>query len=80
MPLQRRIELTEENARLVEEAMSRGAYQSVNAFLNDAMREWLLNKELGRLWDEGLASGLADPGETIEDIKAAARLLNAREL
>ena len=31
---------------------------------------------LGALWDEGLASGRADPAETMEDIKAEARRIH----
>lgn len=50
-----------------------GNYRSINEFLNDATREWLLNREVGRLWDEGLASGLADADETMADVKKAAR-------
>ncbi|MEM7221977.1 MAG: hypothetical protein AAF495_03300 [Pseudomonadota bacterium] len=34
----------------------------------------LAKAAIGRMWDEGLASGRADPDETIADIKRRARL------
>jgi len=73
MPEPTTVRLTGEAERLVQEALRLGHYQSIDSFLRDAAREWLLNRDLGRLRDEGMASGLADPAETMTDIKRAGR-------
>lgn len=67
------VSLTEEHARLVHEAVDSGDYASSSEVIREALRDWRAKRLLGRLWDEGLASGRADAGETIDDIKKAAR-------
>ncbi len=69
------ISLTSEHARLIEQAVQSGDYASSSEVVREALREWKGRRLLGRLWDEGLASGRADPAETIDDIKAEARRL-----
>lgn len=67
------ISLTEEHARLIGEAVASGDYASSSEVIREAIRDWKAKRLLGRLWDEGVASGLADPSETMDDIKADAR-------
>lgn len=67
------ISLTDEHARLVEQAVQSGDYASSSEVIREALREWKARRLLGALWDEGLASGRADPAETLDDIKAEAR-------
>jgi antitoxin ParD1/3/4 len=67
------ISLTDEHARLVDDAVASGDYASSSEVIRDALRDWRSRRLLGRLWDEGVASGRADGTETIEDIKRAAR-------
>ena len=67
------ISLTEEHARLLNEAVASGDYASSSEVIREALRDWRSKQLLGRLWDEGIASGRADERETIEDIKQAAR-------
>jgi antitoxin ParD1/3/4 len=67
------ISLTDEHARLVTEAVASGDYASSSEVIREALREWRGRRLLGQLWDEGIASGRADEGETIADIKQAAR-------
>ncbi|MCB2100172.1 MAG: type II toxin-antitoxin system ParD family antitoxin [Rhodobacterales bacterium] len=67
------ISLTDEHAHLLQEAVKSGDYASSSEVIREALREWKSRRLLGRLWDEGLAGGLADPATTMEDIKAEAR-------
>lgn len=67
------ISVTEEHAVVIEQALQSGDYASSSEIIREALREWKARRHIGRLWDEGIASGLADPGETIEDIKRVAR-------
>ena len=67
------ISLTDEHARLVTEAVASGDYASSSEVIREALREWRGRRLLGQLWDEGVATGRADDGETIADIKKAAR-------
>jgi antitoxin ParD1/3/4 len=67
------ISLTEEHARLINDAVASGDYASSSEVIREALREWKTKRLLGQLWDEGLASGRLEPGETIENIKAEGR-------
>jgi antitoxin ParD1/3/4 len=67
------ISLTDEHARLVTEAVASGDYASSSEVIREALREWRGRRLLGQLWDEGVATGRADDGETNADIKEAAR-------
>jgi antitoxin ParD1/3/4 len=71
------VSLTDEHARVVGEAVASGDYASSSEVIREALRDWRTKRTLARLWDEGLASGPADPGETIDDIKRAARAAKA---
>lgn len=65
------IALTPELASTVREALSTGEYASVSELMREALREWKQHRverdrameEIGRLWDEGLASGPAADGD-----------------
>lgn len=71
------ISLTPEMASLVREAVDGGDYASASEVIRDALREWKQLREqrakaieeVGRLWDEGRASG---PGRfaSLDEIKA----------
>lgn len=67
------VSLTDEHARMVSEAVASGDYASTSEVIREALRDWRLKRRLGRLWDEGLASGSTDEHETIDQIKEAAR-------
>ena len=66
------ISLTDEHAHLVNEAVASGDYASSSEVIREALRDWRAKHLLGRLWDEGIASGRAVEGETIAEIKEAA--------
>lgn len=65
------VALTSEMVAAAREATEAGEYASASEVLRDAMREWMRRRlertraitELGRLWDEGLASGPPADGE-----------------
>ena len=74
------IAITREQHAKIKAAIDRGDYASTSEVIRTALREWELKEELrriegeriGKLWDEGIASG---PGryKDIEEIKAEAR-------
>ena len=72
------ISVTDEHARLVEEAVESGDYTSVSEVYREAIREWKARRHLGQLFDEGLASGFSEPQPKIEEIKTKARLQSKR--
>ena len=53
--------------------MASGEYGSSSEVIGEALRDWQAKRRLAHLWDEGIGSGSADPGETIDDIKKTAR-------
>lgn len=67
------VSVTEEHARLLQEAVSSGDYASSSEVVREALREWKARRLLGRLWDKGIESGPCEPGTTMDDIKAEAR-------
>jgi len=67
------ISVTGEHARLINDAVASGDYASTSEVIRDALRAWKAKRVLGQIWDEGVASGRADPTETIANIKAEAR-------
>ena len=72
------ISLTDEHARLLNEAVARGDYASSSEVIREALRDWRGKRLLGQLWDEGIGSGHADEGETMAEIKEAARRQRSR--
>jgi antitoxin ParD1/3/4 len=72
------VSLTDEHVRMVNEAVASGDYASSSEVIRDALRDWKARRLLGRLWDEGVASGRADASETMADIKAEARRRHTR--
>jgi len=76
------ISVTDEHARLISEAVESGDYASTSEIVREALRDWRARREIRRLWDEGLASGLPEdwsPDE-MEAIKSEARALRERKL
>ena len=67
------ISITDEHAALLQEAVGSGAYASSSEVVREALREWRARRVVGELWDAGLASGRAEPGTTITNIKREAR-------
>jgi len=67
------VSLTDEHARLLQDAVKSGDYASSSEVVREALREWKTRRLLGRMWDEGIASGPNEPGMTMDDIKAEAR-------
>lgn len=73
------IAITREQHEKVKAAIARGDYASTSEVIREALRDWELKEELrriereriGRLWDEGLASGLSVDGpEAMAALKA----------
>ena len=67
------ISLREEHARMLDEDVASGDYVSSSEVIREALRDWRAKRLLAHLWDEGIGSGPADAGETIDDIKKTAR-------
>lgn len=67
------VSLTNEHAHLLQEAVKSGDYASSSEVIREALREWKTRRLLGQMWDEGIASGPAEPGLSMNDIKAEAR-------
>lgn len=69
------VAVTPEMAALMRQAVESGEYASTSEVVRDAMREWRARRderakaleELGRLWDEGIASGPSVDGEEAFD-------------
>ena len=65
------VALTPEMAAAMRQVVETGEYASASEVMRDALRQWQLRRvqrakavlDLGRLWDEGLASGPAVDGE-----------------
>lgn len=53
--------------------MKRGHYAATSEVVREALRKWKTRRHLGRMWDEGVASGPCEPGLSMDDIKAEAR-------
>lgn len=79
------VALSTDLLRQVREAVDSGKYGSASEVVREALREWALREplraaevdRLRRAWNEGLASGEAEPFD-IEAIKAKARARLAR--
>ena len=67
------IAITREQHAKIKAAIDRGDYASTSEVVRAALREWELKEELrrlegeriGRLWDEGIASGPAVDGPPV---------------
>ena len=65
------VALTPEMAAMMRSVVDAGEYASASEVMREALREWKFRRtqreraidELGRLWDEGIASGPAVDGE-----------------
>ena len=74
------VTVTREQHAKIKAAVERGDYASTSEVIRTALREWELKEELrrlegeriGRLWDEGIASGAARE-RSIDDIVAEAK-------
>ncbi|AZO11737.1 MULTISPECIES: type II toxin-antitoxin system ParD family antitoxin [unclassified Mesorhizobium] len=64
------VALTPEMANMMREVVAAGEYASASEVMREALRDWKFRRtqrdqaihELGRLWDEGMASGNAVDG------------------
>src|SRR5262245_23473208 len=81
------IAITREQHAKIKAAVDRGDYASTSEVIRTALREWETKEELrrlegeriGRLWDEGLASGPAREGPPImERLKSKYEALQKR--
>jgi antitoxin ParD1/3/4 len=67
------IAITREQHAKIKAAVDRGDYASTSEVIRTALREWELKEEMrrlegeriGRLWDEGIASGPAVDGPPV---------------
>lgn len=65
------VALTREMAAMMREAVETGEYASASEVMREALRDWKQRRsernrafeDLGRLWDQGVASGPAVDGE-----------------
>ena len=81
------VALTAEMADLLKQAVESGEYATASEVVRDALRDWNEKRivrdtlrqrqveELRRLWEEGLASGPAEPWDVEEIKREAMRLL-----
>ncbi|HZZ90553.1 MAG TPA: type II toxin-antitoxin system ParD family antitoxin [Caulobacteraceae bacterium] len=71
------IALTAELAEKVRQAVSSGDYASTSEVVRDALRDWVQDREerarIRRLWEEGLASGVATERRSKEEFLSDAR-------
>lgn len=67
------ISLSDEDLRAVNRAVDSGDSASAGEVIREALGDWQAKWRLGRLCDDGIASGMADDGETMDHIKRAAR-------
>lgn len=58
---------------MVGEQVGPGDLPLTDDFIFAALQQRQARQTIGRLWDEGIASGHTDPNETIDDIKVAAQ-------
>jgi len=73
------IALTREQVAALEAAVETGEYASTSEIIREALRDWQLKRQLGeqdinhlrQLWDEGKASGPAEPFDIERTIAAA---------
>ncbi len=81
------VALTPEMAADMRKAVESGEYASASEVMRDAMREWRTRRsererameELGRLWDEGIASGpMVDGKEALARIRAGLARYNTQ--
>jgi antitoxin ParD1/3/4 len=78
------VALTTELADKVQAAVRSGDYASASEVIRDALRDWAQDREqrarIRRLWDEGLASGVAKERRPVEEFlkDAHARLAKIR--
>jgi antitoxin ParD1/3/4 len=72
------ISVTDAHAKLIEEAVDSGEYASASEVVRAALRRWRADAIIGRLWDEGIASGQASPQMTMAQIKAEAKRRSRR--
>jgi antitoxin ParD1/3/4 len=74
------VAITREQHAKIKAAVERGDYATTSEVIRTALREWELKEELrriegeriGKLWDEGIASGRARHRD-MEEIKQEAR-------
>lgn len=67
------ISFTDAHAQLIEKAVESGQFASASEVVRTALRKWATDEELGRLWDEGVASGVPAKQLTMSDIKTEAK-------
>ncbi|RYZ14626.1 MAG: type II toxin-antitoxin system ParD family antitoxin [Alphaproteobacteria bacterium] len=67
------ISFTDTHAQLIEKAVESGQFASASEVVRTATRKWATDEELGRLWDEGLATGFLAKQRTMSEIKAEAK-------
>lgn len=67
------ISFTDTQAKQIEKAVKSGQYASASEYVRSAMRRMSFDEQLGALWDEGIASGRAEPQLTMAEIKAKAK-------
>src|ERR1700733_15091183 len=74
------VALTREQLATLKAAIDTGEYATTSEIVREAIRDWQFKRELrqkdverlGQLWDEGMASGPAEPFD-VERTLAAAR-------
>ncbi|HEY1749870.1 MAG TPA: type II toxin-antitoxin system ParD family antitoxin [Caulobacteraceae bacterium] len=75
------IALTPELAEAVREAVQKGEYASTSEVIREALREWGRKRDeraasiahYRKLWDEGVASGIAEERMSAAEFKKRAR-------
>ena len=71
------IALTADLAAEVRAAVEKGEYASASEVIRDALRHWSLKRQgaarIRQLWDEGIASGIAEERRPVDQVIADGR-------
>jgi antitoxin ParD1/3/4 len=73
MPAKISISVTDEQLKLINDAVESGDYASSSEVVREALRDWRARRLVGQLWDEGVASGVPERQLTMDEIKQAGR-------
>ena len=62
------ISLTDAHAEAIDKSIASGEYATASEAIRAALRPWVRDRRICELWDEGIASGEAEPWN-VEDTR-----------
>ena len=63
------ISLTDAHAEAIDKAIASGEYATASEAIRAAQRRWVRDRRICELWDEGIASGEAEPWDVDDSRK-----------